>query len=180
VLDLGAGHGHYAAHAAARGARVTALDVSASLLREVSVPAVVADAAALPFASGRFDVVVAALVLSYVDRARTLREAARALRPSGVLVVSDLHARGASLGGWRRTFRGADGRTVEIDVPPPLPAVLRAEIEAAGLHVETVRETAVDGRLEPYFRKAGRRDLPALLGLPLLVHIVARKGATHA
>ena len=181
VLDLGAGHAYYTAHARAHGARkVVALDISEPLLRGTKAPAVVADAAALPLASQQFDVVVAALVLSYVDRAAALGEIARVLRPSGTLVVSDLHARGAALGGWRRTFRGADGGMVAVEAPPPAPETLRAEIEAAGLRVEAVRETPVDERLEPHFRKAGRRDLPALLGVPLLVHIVARKGAAHA
>jgi hypothetical protein len=48
------------------------------------------------------------------------------------------------------------------------------------MKVESVGETAVDRRLEPYFKKAGRRDLPALLGQPLLVHIVARQGGADA
>jgi ubiquinone/menaquinone biosynthesis C-methylase UbiE len=146
------------------------------MLRGVPVPAIVGDAAALPVASASTDVVVAALVLSYVDRPRTLAEIARILRPSGVLLISELHARGVAQGGWRRTFRGATGRTLAVEAPPPDPRVLAGELDAAGFRLEVFRETPVDQRLEPHFRRAGRRDLPALLGLPLLVHLAARKG----
>jgi ubiquinone/menaquinone biosynthesis C-methylase UbiE len=177
VLDLGAGHAHYARLARARGARrVVALDVSPAMLRGVPVPAIVGDAAALPMASASADVVVAALVLSYVDRIRTLVEIARVLRPGGMLLISELHARGVAQGGWRRTFRGATGRTLAVEAPPPDPRVLAGELDAAGFRLEAFRETPVDQRLEPHFRRAGRRDLPALLGLPLLVHLAARKG----
>ena len=177
VVDLGAGHAHYARLARARGARrVAAVDVSAAMLRGVPLPAVVADAAALPLASGSADVVIAALMLSYVDRVRALLEVARVLRPSGVLVISELHARGAAQGGWRRTFRGATGRTLAVEAPPPDPRALAGELDAAGFHLEVYRETAVDQRLEPHFRRAGRQDLPTLMGLPLLVHLVARRG----
>jgi len=177
VVDLGAGHAHYARLARARGARrAIAVDVSAAMLQGVTVPALVADAAALPLASASADVMIAALLLSYVDRVRTLVEIARVLRPSGLLFVSELHARGVAQGGWRRTFRGATGRTLAVEAPPPDPRVLAGELDAAGFRVEVFRETPVDERLEPHFRRAGRRDLPALLGLPLLVHMVARRG----
>jgi ubiquinone/menaquinone biosynthesis C-methylase UbiE len=176
VLDVGAGHGHYARLAASRGAGcVLALDVNAGMLQGLPVRAVAADAAALPLAAARFDVVIAALVTSYVDRARTLSEIARVLRPDGVLVLSELHARGAALG-WQRTFRDPIGRTIVIEAPPPDPDVLRREIEGAGFTVDVLKETCIDARLAPHFRRAGRRDLPSLLGVPLLVHIAARKG----
>lgn len=177
VLDLGAGHGHYARLGRARGARcVVALDLCASMLAGAPGPALAADADSLPLRADAFDVVIAALVLSYVDRPRTLAEVARVLRPGGVLLVSDLHAGGVARGGWRRTFTTAQGSMLALDAPPPAPASLVAEIAAAGLQVERLEETCVDERLEPHFRRAGRRDFAQLLGLPLLVHVVARRG----
>jgi SAM-dependent methyltransferase len=176
VLDVGAGHAHYARLAVARGARrVLALDVNEGMLRGLDVPAVVADAEALPVAAACVDVAVAALVVSYLDLEVALREIARVLRTEGVLVLSELHGGGAQLGSWCRTFRGPDGEAVAVHAPPPAPDVLCHRLEGAGLAVEVMREPAVDARLQPYFQRAGRRDFAQVSGLPLLVHIVARK-----
>lgn len=176
VLDLGAGHGYYARLARARGARrVVAIDLCLPMLEGRALPAVAADAAALPIADAAFDVVIAALVLSYVDRPRALAEAARVLRPGGVWVISELHAEGAAAGGWRRTLATSTRDTVALDAPPPAPAGLASELARAGFVVERLEPTRVDERLAPYLRRAGRRDLPELLGMPLLLHVVARR-----
>jgi SAM-dependent methyltransferase len=178
VLDVGAGHAHYARLAARRGARaVVALDVNERMLRGLDVPRLVADAASLPLAGERFDVAVAALVLSYLDRARALREVARVLRRGGRLVVSELHGRGARIGAWRRTFRGPQGEAISVDAPPPPPDALCRSLEDAGFVVETVRESMIDDRLRPHFLSAGRGDFARLSGLPLLVHIAARRAS---
>ena len=177
VLDIGGGRGHYAHLCRERGARsVVALDVCASLLKAGSTPAVVADAAALPVRDGSCDVAIAALVLSYVDCRRALAEVARILRPGGVLIVSELHAEGVARGGWRRTFPAIGGATVTLEAPALAPAVLASEIERAGLEVVRLEETPVDQRLRPHFERAGRRDFERLAGLPLLLHVVARRG----
>lgn len=177
VLDLGAGDGHYARLAHARGARrVVAIDVAEVMLAGVSpTAAVAADGAALPLRAASFDVVIAALVLSYVDRPRVLAEVARVLRPGGMFVASDLHADGASRGGWRRTFPSRDGGLLVLEAPPPAPATLAAEIESAGIVVERCETTFVDDRLEPLFQRAGRGDFERQRGLPLLLHVAARR-----
>jgi ubiquinone/menaquinone biosynthesis C-methylase UbiE len=181
VLDVGAGPGYYASWAAARGARrAVALDLTPEMLERAPRPAVVADAVRLPFPAGAFDLVVAALVLSFVpDLASTLAEAARVLRPGGCLALSDLHPV-ASERGWRRSFAGRGGPSLVIDAPPPPAERVLAQLGAAGLQVEVRHEPAIDERLRPAFVQAGRTDFEVLAGTPLLLVIRARKGGPHA
>lgn len=93
VLDVGAGQGTFSLLLAARGFDVVAVDESepaVAVLRErVSPESAAADAAALPFAGESFDAVVLAEVLEHLESdVAALREAARVLRPGGVLAVS--------------------------------------------------------------------------------------------
>jgi ubiquinone/menaquinone biosynthesis C-methylase UbiE len=85
VLDLGAGTGVAGRAARAAGAAtVVAADLAAAMARHCvdasggAVAAVQADACALPFAAGAFDLVVAAMSLGHVpEPVRALREARR-------------------------------------------------------------------------------------------------------
>jgi SAM-dependent methyltransferase len=93
VLDVGAGSGTFSNLLSARGFEVTSTDVTEEALEvlrsRVSGPVVRADATALPFGPASFDAVVLAEVLEHVeDDAAALSEAARVLRPSGILAVS--------------------------------------------------------------------------------------------
>ena len=94
VLDLGAGNG-WMARRLAGSFRVTALDVDGGAtglgsLRDGRVVRVVGDLEALPLRAGSFDAVIAAAALHYaVDVASVLSEAARVLRPGGLLIVAD-------------------------------------------------------------------------------------------
>ena len=181
VLDLGAGRGHYASFAHAQGAaRAVALDLTPEMLAGAPRPALVADAAALPLTDGCIDVVVAALMLSYVsDRGKALSEAARVLRPGGTLVLSDLHPV-ATARGWRRSFEDGAGRPVIARAAPPTLVEVRRHLGDAGLTVEAQREPVVDERLRTAFHRAGRPDFAVLYGTPLLALFRARKGGSHA
>jgi ubiquinone/menaquinone biosynthesis C-methylase UbiE len=179
VLDLGSGTGHYAEWVLAHGAQsAVALDLTAEMLEAAPRPAVVGDAARLPFAGGSFDLVVAALVLSFVgDRAGALREAARVLRAGGALVLSDMHEVASDLG-WRRSFSGPGGERLELHAPPPRSAAVRRALAEAGFLLSEAREARIDDRLEGEFRRAGRRDFGRMRGLPVLqLYRACREGS---
>lgn len=179
VLDLGAGTGHYAAWARVHGARVSvALDLTPEMLARAPRPAVVADATRLPFRAGCFDVVVGALVLSFVkDRGRLLREAARVLCPGGVLVLSDMHEIASELG-WERSFRGPGGERLVIDAAPPRLEAMRRALDEAGFTLAEAREPRIDERLARAFRRAGRSDFETMRGLPVLQLYRACRGGS--
>ncbi len=99
VLDAGCGAGAHAAALVARGARVVGVDGSAALLSLArdrlgpDVPLHHADLAdPLPLDDASFEVVLASLVLHYLENwGPTLREFHRVLVPGGSLVLSTHH-----------------------------------------------------------------------------------------
>ncbi|HEX6341741.1 class I SAM-dependent methyltransferase [Umezawaea sp.] len=102
VLDCACGIGTQALGLAALGYPVTGSDLSPAAVaraareaasRSLALPVVAADMRALPFASGSFDVVLAAdnavpHLLTPADVAAAAREMRRVLRPGGGLVLS--------------------------------------------------------------------------------------------
>lgn len=117
VLDVAAGTGNATLPAAATGADVVASDLSPGLLargRAATGPGVewvLADAAALPFEDGEFDVVLSCVGAMFApDQAATARELLRVCRPGGTLAMAN----------W--TPDGAAGRffdTLAPHLPPP-------------------------------------------------------------
>jgi SAM-dependent methyltransferase len=102
VLEVGCGSAPCARWLATQGARVTALDLSAGMLRYaaaageatgIDVPLVRANAERLPFAAGSFDLACSAFggVPFVADIAGTFREIARVLRPGGSWVFAVTH-----------------------------------------------------------------------------------------
>ena len=90
LLDVGAGTGGAALAAAARGARVVAVDGSAAMVARIGVrgsgrvTAQMADAAALPFAAETFGAVLSSFgVVLASDPPHAMTELFRVLRPGG-------------------------------------------------------------------------------------------------
>jgi hypothetical protein len=77
------------------------------------------------------------------------------LAPGGSVVYSDLHPFGA-LAGWKRSFRGRDGREYSARHHIHLYADHQAACQAAGLAITAVREPRIDFE-HPY------RGYPAVL-----------------
>lgn len=182
VLDLGAGTGVASRAARSAGAsRVVGVDVAAQMLRRgrsVFDP-VLADAAALPFRSGAFDLVVAACCLGHLpDPGAALRETRRVAsaivasafaagwtHPAKTVVEDTLTDLGYRPPPWYVTFKGELERQVEDA------AGLSSLAEAAGyrrVEVRTVRvDTGVDtpaglvawrlgmAHLAPFLRELG-------------------------
>jgi ubiquinone/menaquinone biosynthesis C-methylase UbiE len=98
VLDAGCGTGRTSAHLADAGAEVVGFDASPEMLHRARerVPTasfLLADLAEpLPFDDQSFDVIVASLVIHYLeDWVSPLRELRRVLRPGGAFVLSTHH-----------------------------------------------------------------------------------------
>jgi SAM-dependent methyltransferase len=117
ILDAGAGDGRLAAELAARGARVTALDLSRPMLERARERArgdgahfatVEGDVTTLPFPSATFDRVVSVTVLCFLpDPGDAVREFSRVLVPGGSVVLGELGRWSSwNVGRWLRGRRG--------------------------------------------------------------------------
>jgi ubiquinone/menaquinone biosynthesis C-methylase UbiE len=97
TLDLGCGEGRVSRDLKARGYAVTGIDASPTLIglaRDTDPDGeyVLGDAAALPFADGSFDLVVAFNTLMDIqDMHAAVREAARVLEPRGHFCIAITH-----------------------------------------------------------------------------------------
>lgn len=119
ILDVGCGDGLLAVELAKRGADVTCIDQSSSMIAAAGARArregvrplfAVADAQRLPFA-GSFDAVIAVTVLCFVkDAPVAVTEMARSLRPGGQLILGELGK--WSLWAAQRCIRGRLGSEV--------------------------------------------------------------------
>jgi ubiquinone/menaquinone biosynthesis C-methylase UbiE len=128
VLDLGCGTGNVALRLAARGLRVTGLELSPEMLdlaRQKTPPGIPVrwvEASALElidhFPAGSFDTITSVLLfseLSESEQVETLRQCFGLLRPGGQLIIAD-EVRAATLA----------GRTLHNIVRAPLAAITYA------------------------------------------------------
>lgn len=165
TLDLGCGEGRLGRTLQSRGYRVAGVDAAPTMVRlavshEIPEPAVLADAAALPFRDETFGLVVAYMSLHDMDRMpEAVAEAARVLDRGGRLAMAIPHPVNSA-----GTFQSRDGDapfTIAgsyLDPAPansvverdgirlafhsehrPLESYSRA-LEAAGLLIEAIRE----------------------------------------
>ncbi|MCC6877567.1 MAG: class I SAM-dependent methyltransferase [Sandaracinaceae bacterium] len=149
VLDAGSGDGTLAELIAPRASSVTCLDRSekvldaarARLRRQANVQFEIGDLHALPFPEERFDQVMLFNVLTFADDpAAAIAEAARVLRPAGMLAIVTLkeHAHGAVTSAYGHVHPGF------------APAKLRSMLRRAGLAVDACEVTSREKR-RPHF-----------------------------
>jgi SAM-dependent methyltransferase len=195
TLDVGCGEGRVSRLLRQLGHQVVGVDASpamagAALSHPAGVPAVVGDAAALPFGGETFDLVVAHLSLQDVDdMPGAIAEAARVLTSSGRLYLAITHPVSTAgafqgrepaapfviTGSYLDPLRTAV-RVTRGDLPMtfhsehrPLDAYASA-LERAGLLIETLREI-------PASAAAVERDQAdrRWLRIPLFLHLRAVK-----
>jgi malonyl-CoA O-methyltransferase len=172
ILDAGCGTGRRL-----RQLRGVGIDLTFAMLAHARepLPLAAADVRALPFSSETFDVVYCRLVLGHLyEPSRAYAELARVCRPNGWVIVTDFHA-DAARAGHRRTFKGADGHSHEVEhyVHTPQQHVVAAE--SAGLRVERCESGVVGPAIRDMYVAAGMLlQYEAQLGLPLVLMLVCR------
>lgn len=195
TLDLGCGEGRLSRFLRSRGHRVTGVDAAPTMVRLAAGhpdagPALLADAAALPFRDAAFDLVVAYMCLHDMDRMpQAVAEAARVLERGGRLCAviphpvnsaGEFQGRGGDApflieGSYLDTAPAdwvADWGTIRMTFHSehrPIEAYSRA-LEAAGLLIEAIREPRAPDTLaaaDPGKQRWQR--------IPLLLHLRAVK-----
>lgn len=95
---------------------------------------------ALPFANEMFDFITCGLAVGHEkDLSQILAEAARVLRPGGILLYSDFHPIGTLLG-WQRTFTADNGTVYNLEHHLHLYSHHQHGCQAAGLVINAVVE----------------------------------------
>ncbi|HET7013100.1 MAG TPA: class I SAM-dependent methyltransferase [Streptosporangiaceae bacterium] len=195
TLELGCGEGRVSRLMRELGHQVVGADASptmigSALTHPAGVPALVADAAAVPFGDETFDLVVAHLSLQDIDdMPKAIAEAARVLMPSGKFYLAITHPTSTAgsfqggepdapfviAGSYLDPFRSAvriDRGEINLTFHSehrPLEAYAAA-LEAAGLLIEKLREL-------PASAAAVDRDPGNLRWqrVPMFLHLLAIK-----
>ncbi|MEO3742412.1 methyltransferase domain-containing protein [Plantactinospora sp. B5E13] len=165
LVDLGCGAGLLAPRVAAKGYRHVGVDLTRSALVQAAahgVRPVNADVGAVPLADRCADVVAAGEVLEHVpDWPGVVAEAARLLRPGGLLVLDTLNATALSRLVAVRLAEGLPGVPRGIH-DPRLFVDARALVRECGRHGITLRvrgvRPAVWGTVRWLARRALRRS----------------------
>jgi malonyl-CoA O-methyltransferase len=177
VIDIGCGTGRHAVRLARAGARVTAVDFASGMVDQArhkpgwdAVRFVHHDLARpLPLPDSSFDRVLCALVLDHIqDLDGLFREFARLCRSGGAVVISSMHP-AMMLRGLQAHFTDpTTGRDVWPEsTPNEMSDYVMAAVHA-GLHIEHMREYAVDEQLAASNARAAKyRGWPMLLMMKL-------------
>jgi SAM-dependent methyltransferase len=149
VLDVAAGNGNATLAAARRYAQVTSTDYVDALLEKgrqraaaegLAVHFEVADAEALPFEAGAFDVVISTFGVMFApDQATAAREMLRVVRPGGRIALANWTPEG---------FIGQLFKTLGGHLPPPAglrsPALWGSEAHITALFGPSARDLRIE------------------------------------
>lgn len=151
VLDVAAGTGNFAVTAAAQGARVTASDLTPRMVElgrarceaeGLAVDWREADAEALPFGPGTFDVVASAFGAMFADAGRATAELFRVARPGATVAMANYAVEGF-IGAMGELIAGYAPATPEV--PSPFawgdPEEVRRRFDGLVSSIVTVRRT---------------------------------------
>jgi malonyl-CoA O-methyltransferase len=168
VLDVGCGSGRYLLQARQRRAEVAVgVDLTHEMLctarkaitvapipqvSDMMTGLVQASATALPLRGDWADITLSALTLGHLpELAPALAELRRVTRHDGLLVCSDFHPIGDTLG-WKRDFK-FDGRRYVVRHTAHTLAAWQVACRSVGLCIERVTESYIDpGDLPPNAR----------------------------
>lgn len=167
VLDAGCGTGRFTAALERRAARLAGVDLDPAMLdaaaRRVRAPLLAADAGALPFRDGAFDVAIAVTVCEFTaSPAALVAELARVTRPGGRIVIGALNRRSAWGLARRRQLRRPPWQAAQF--------LTRRQLRALGsrhgqvqLHGTLVMPGAVPGSRHAgrFLEAIARRAFPA-------------------
>lgn len=176
ALDLAAGSGRYSRLLAdSQAAEIVAVDFCAPMLAWVSaVSRVCADMMRLPFANCTFDVIISGLALGHASSVHEwMQQAARVLKPGGVLLYSDFHPEAARMS-LTRSFSDQDDVTWTVPHHCHAIACPMAAAQAADLTVDKMHEIHVGRELSEPFPNS-EEFYEQWNGLPIVLVVRARK-----
>jgi SAM-dependent methyltransferase len=149
ALDAACGTGRVSAHLAAAGHDVLGVDTTPEMLdlARAKVPAarfVEGRLEALPVDDASFDLAVCCLALDHCDDvAPPIAELARAVRPGGRVILTDIHPSMVALGG-QAAFVDEDGAWAFVRAHPHLHGDYVRAFAAGGLDVDELFEPPPD------------------------------------
>ncbi|HXF05956.1 MAG TPA: methyltransferase domain-containing protein [Blastocatellia bacterium] len=164
ALDVSTGAGHMAMALAPHVARVVAIDLTPQMLAVArhlaaerglrNVEFQEADARALPFGNGSFDLVTCRMAAHHYPRLEdAVREMARVLRPGGRLVVSDTVPPADEVAD--RFINAVEALRDPTHVRDWSVAEWRAAFSGAGLAIEACEEIELELEFEPWVERSG-------------------------
>ncbi|ADW67642.1 methyltransferase domain-containing protein [Granulicella tundricola] len=182
-LDIGCGTGRWLHRLEAlEPASLTGIDSSSTMLEHASsklaLQAVLihGDCSSLPAEDCSQDCLLSSFVLSYLpDLPSFAAECARALKPGGCLLLSDMHPGTARERGWTRSFT-VSGETFDIAAESPSLDEIVQAFTSAGFDLVTLLEPSFDAPERPLFERTGRlKEYEALTTVPAIYILKLKK-----
>jgi len=188
VLDVGCGTGRWLSRLEAlQPASLIGTDCSAAMLRRARAKSSATtlfkcDATTLPVPDASQDVILSSFVISYLaDLPAFALECARALKPGGTLLLSDMHPDTARQRKWKRSFAAA-GETTHINVRPQQLSEIISVFQRQEFELRDLCEPSFQSEQRAVFEQAARlADFLALANVPAIYLLKLRKplGSPH-